>query len=282
MPEMTDAILDVPLAAIDIPDGWNSRSGAWHEDGADPSSDDGGFEGLKESMRKAGRNDEPVLLRQISARFLYILVEGFRRIRAAKELNWTTIRATVEELTDFEARRRNLQANGRSKFKTADLAWGLADLKRLGGPKLTDNELGALVGISGTYAGTLRRIMTEIDPRVTSAWRSSSVKVDVPSLQKLTVLPREKHWQAWETLVLESQTRPTPRGKFTDALRLEKKARELGRTVGALDRLGVLNAKDWVRAIPFLTSRELTFEQSKKIHEIIDQGYYEGLSGKDK
>jgi len=286
---MSDEILSVPISDIDAPDGWNARSGAWHEDAADPTSEDGGFEGLKRSMFLAGRNDEPVLLRPWEIApvpkqlFKYILVDGYRRLRAAKELGWTTIRAVVEEMTEFEARRRNLAAQaGRIRHKTADLAWGLAELKRLGGSRLTDEELGALVGISGTYAGALKRVMQDLEPKVSAAWRASSVKVAVVDLQKLTTLPREKHWQAWETLVLDSQTRLPPRGKFVDTLRLEKRARELGRTVGELDRLGVLNAKDWVLAIPLLTSRELTLEQSRKIHEIMDQGYHEGLLGKDK
>ncbi len=107
----------------------------------------------------------------------------------------------------------------------------------------------------------------------------------MPSLQKLTVLPREKHWQAWETLVLESQTRPTPRGKFTDTLRLEKKALELGRTVGALERLDALSDNGthhpFGKAIPLLTRRELSDEQIAKLEKIINEGYHEGLSGKD-
>jgi len=290
----------VPLTAIHLILGWNARSGNWHQDAADPTSDDGGFEGLKESMRVAGRNDEPVLLRPIergearhgTARlgearhgedFLYFLVDGFRRVRAAKELGWESIRAIIEPMTEFEARRRNLAAQaGRVRHKTADLAWGLAELKKLGGPKLTNEELGTLVGISGSYASVLCRIMTDVDPKVTDAWRASAVKVDVPSLQRLTVLPREQHWKEWESLVLESQTRPSPRAKFATALRLERQARELGRMIGALDRLGVVIVRgNFLSALALVTKTVLEPDAANKLETVMTEGYHEGLSGKD-
>lgn len=278
---MAEQILAVALSSIDAPDGWNARSGAWHEDGADPTSDDGGYEGLKASMLAVGRNDEPVLLRPSHKFGMLILVDGFRRFRVAGELGWTTIRAVVETMSDFEARRRNLAAQaGRLKHKPADLAWGLWELKKLG-PELSDRELGAIVGISGHYAGVLRRIMQDIDPKVTSAWRSTVVKVEIAGLQSIAALPKEKHWQMWEE-VLRVQNHPAAKAKFTDALRLEKRARDLGHTLGTLERFGVVLIKNLTHAVPYLTKRDLTQEQMKKLDEIIQQGVQEGLSGKDK
>lgn len=290
---MGDPILDVPLTDIETPEAWNGRSGAWHENPSDLASDDGGFEGLKASMQAKGRNDTPVLLRphpNVIARERhecpsYILVDGFRRMRVARELSWATIRATVEEMTDFEARRRNIAAaTGQERWKPADLAWAVADLKRLGGPKLTDAELGTCVGISGTYAGVLRRIMQDVDPKVTAAWRASPVKVDPAELQRLTVMPAEQHWAKWEELVLDRQTRPHGKAKFTAALRLEGKARELGQLLKKLEDANVVtvhHSRGWEAALKILTSRALTFEQSTKLATAMLDGYHEKDSGKD-
>jgi ParB-like chromosome segregation protein Spo0J len=288
---LTDQILLVPLADIEIPEAWNARSGAWHENGSDPTTDDGGYEGLKASMAIKGVNDTPVLLRPkhgLHTRHsgpIYILVDGFRRMRVAKELNWAEIRAIVEEMTDFEARRRNIQAQtSHERLKPADLAWAVADLKRLGGPKLTDEEIGALVGISGYYTGNLRRIMQDVDPKVTAAWRASAVRVDVADLQRLTVLPAEQHWAQWETLVLDKQTRPHGSSKATAHLRLEGKVRELGKLIGDLDRLNIVtahHARDWSGALQLVTSRQLTFEQSEKLCKILLEGYHEAFQQKE-
>jgi len=289
---MSDQILDVPLTVIEAPDAWNARSGAWTEDPADPTSDDGGYEGLKASMQSAGRNDEPVLLRPWSSTvpypphpFKYIVVDGFRRYRVAKELEWPSLRAVVENLTDFEARRRNLQAQtGRIRHKPADLAWGIADLKRLGGPKLTHDDIASNIGVSSQYVGTLLRIMTDVDPKVTSAWRASTVRVNVQDLQRLTALPKEKHWAEWETLVMNVQTRPSGASKFSGLVRLERAAKELGRTIGALQRLDVVYTAAHGRLTPALamiTKKELTPEQIAKLEIIMGDGFSEGLAGKE-
>lgn len=292
---MADQILDVPLSDIEAPEGWNARSGAWVDDPADPSSDDGGYEGLKASMQKVGRNDEPILLRPMidvpirdhrgKGMPKYLVVEGFRRFRVATELQWPTIRAVVEDLTDFEARRRNLAAQtGRIRHKPADLAWGIADLKRLGGPKLTHEDIASSIGVSSNYVGTLLRIMTDVDPKVTKAWRASTVRVNVLDLQRLTALPQEKHWVEWETLVLNVQTRPSGASKFSGLVRLERQAKELGRTIGALQRLDVVYAATHGRLTPalaMLTKKELTPEQIAKFEKIMTDGFHEGLAGKE-
>jgi ParB/RepB/Spo0J family partition protein len=285
---MTDpihAILLVPLTDIEVPEGWNARSGAWHENVADPTSDDGGFEGLKASMGAKGVNDTPILLRPKHLAY-YVLVDGFRRVRAARELGWTTVRAIVEDMSDFEARRRNIQAQtSHERLKPADLAWAVADLKRLGGPKLTDNELGALVGISGVYAGVLRRIMQDVDERVTRAWRASAVRVEPAELQKLTVMPREQHWARWEETLLDKQTRPHGSTRATAFLRLKSKCREKGFELGVLDHLGIVELKpvvtaDWIAAVfeLFIVPPSTMPKEQNELAEAMRDGYHEGLS----
>lgn len=273
-----------PLSEIDPDDSWNTRSGAWHENSADPSSDDGGYEALKASMKARGINDDPILLRPFKTRdHEYLLVDGFRRRRVATELGWPALRATSEPMSDFEARRRNILAGtSRERFKPADLAWAVADLKRLGGPRLTDAELGTAVGISGIYAGVLRRIMQDVDPKVTSAWRSAVVKVDVAELQRLTVMPRDQHWAKWEEILLDKQTRPHGSSKATAWIRLEMRCREKGKELGALERIGFLtvNPVDWKAALVQLIKPREGADVEKLI-EAMQTGYHDGLSGKD-
>lgn len=285
----SEAILSIPLDDIEAPEGWNARSGAWHEDSADFASDDGGYEGLKVSMQSAGRNDEPVLLRPATPRDdgKFILVDGFRRYRVAKDLGWLKIRAVVEEMTEFEARRRNLQAQtGRIKHKPADLAWGLYELKKLGGPKMTDDMLGAVVGISNAYANILRRIMQDTDPRVTAAWRQSAVRVGVFDILK-HVTPAttpEKQWEQWENLLLDNQTKPHHKSKLSILFNLESKARELGKTIGKLQRLGVIypsTSGNFAPALTLITKRELRPDQVVELEKILVDGYHKGLEGKE-
>jgi len=272
-------ILPVLLTDIEVHESWNARSGAWHENAADPTSDDGGFEGLKASMAIKGVNDTPVLLRiepstKDSSGLKYILVDGFRRMRAAKELGWIYIRATVEVMSEFEARRRNIQAQtSHERLKPADLAWALADLKRLGGPKVTHADLGTLVGVSPHYAGNLLRIMTEVDERVTAAWRASAVRVDPADLQRLTVLPRERHWGEWETLLLDKQTRPHRKTKATAFLRLKEKCREKGAEILQITCLlgedGLTTHDTWKELVRVLFGIPRSFSE-KEVDELAD------------
>ncbi len=230
-----EIIVHVPLAEIEVNEGFvNCRSGAYWDDGADPDSDDGGYEGLKASMRVLGKNTTPVLLRRLpSGR--YQLVDGFRRCRAARELGFLTLRAVVEVMTDFQARLRNIQAAvGPARFKVADLAWGLADLRRLGGPECTSDRLATEAGISSRHVNRLLRIMTELDPKVTTAWRASPVQVNIDDLLNLTHEHSTTHWAKWEALVQNSQTKPGRRAKTSAQASIVTKARERGRELRAL------------------------------------------------
>jgi len=283
-------VLLVALPDIEVPEGWNARSGAWHENPADASSDDGGYEGLKASMTAKGRNDTPVLLRphyegvppKVKTR--YILVDGFRRMRVAKELGWTHVRAIVEVMTEAEARGRNIQAQtSHERLKTADLAWAIADWKRLD-PKITDPEIAARAGISEMYVSVLRRVMQHGDPKMTAAWRASPVHVDPYQLLQISKLPHEQHWKQWKTLVLGKETQPHGNTRGRVHLRLETRVRELGKTIGELDRLGIVtahHARDWSTALRLLSKRTFTFEQATQLAAVMLEGYHEGLLQKE-
>ncbi len=191
-------IQNVPQSLCYRRHGWNSRLGR-----AGESIEEGGFKGeagLVESIVTRGQ-DEPICLRlnpeyQVKGapgeKFPYEVVTGFGRFEAirstaaneqadvlkvlvtdgvitheqmvSKLVADPTIRATIEVMTDEEARIRNIEENvARSQLSRPDFAYGVADLKKVShqsptGTKMTDAQIASRFGCSQAHVSTIGRI----------------------------------------------------------------------------------------------------------------------------
>lgn len=289
--KVADTILLVPLTDIYIDANWNARSGNWQEDPESTDSPDGGFQGLLESLKVSKTNQTPIELRpnhdpKTSAKFKYLLVAGFRRCKCAQLLGWTHLRATVKEMSDLEARIRNIQeGTAHSNLKTADLAWAIGDLKEKGGQKLKDKDIANILGLSESYVSILRRIQTDVKPAVTKAWRDSGLKVSVSDMQRLTVIPKEDQEKEWQKVTEGRNSDPGGNGKKTPYQKLKEKVVAKGFELGKLAQLKcvTLNVKgDWDVAIQeiFHVPSAVNAQQLVKLSAALADAYKEGLEAK--
>ena len=173
-----EAIVSIPLSAIHADPNWNARSGKWKLDsGFDEES---AFGELRASIEACGVKD-PVKVRPTpGAARPFALVSGFRRYAASEELKLETIPAVVREMTEAEARLENTRENtARAKLNPADLAWAVGELVKLG---LSDTDIASSVGITQPYASRLHRIMSKVDPKITTNWRTTVFAVSVDGM----------------------------------------------------------------------------------------------------
>lgn len=86
------------------------------------------LEGLRDSMRSSGLST-PILVRPINGEDVFELIDGHRRVVAAKMLEWDEIPAHVRELTDAEAAIQALVTNvEREGYSDYELGWALKRL----------------------------------------------------------------------------------------------------------------------------------------------------------
>lgn len=143
----------VPLSAIE--------AAAWNVHG-DPK-DDAELAGLAQSMRETGLVQR-VTVRRKPGESGYEVVDGHRRIAAAKRLGWTEIAADVVDATDEEAQlmtaTANVQRTANDPLLEAELVGRLRDAGR------TFAEIGAAIGRDERYAARRARILD-----LTDKWR---------------------------------------------------------------------------------------------------------------
>lgn len=141
----------VPLSAIE--------AAAWNVHG-DPK-DDAELAGLAQSMRETGLVQRVTVRRKGDG---YEVVDGHRRIAAAKRLGWTEIAADVVDATDEEAQlmtaTANVQRTANDPLLEAELVGRLRDAGR------TFAEIGAAIGRDERYAARRARILD-----LTDKWR---------------------------------------------------------------------------------------------------------------
>jgi ParB/RepB/Spo0J family partition protein len=181
-----DSFLSLPLSVIDTDPAWNIRTGDFTQEGYGLDLNGTGFAGLKKSILEEGLKD-PLEVQAMTGwtankgtHTRYRVVAGFRRHRAVRDLYEKgkdipgllrgQVLVKLIQPGEKAARKANLRENSqREGVSIPDLAWGVAELAREGADL---EECATTIGKSPAYTKNLIRIMTELTPRITSAWRA--------------------------------------------------------------------------------------------------------------
>ena len=251
------------IALVDIfrDDTWNSRSGDYtkSEGGTEKSGEKLGdsFSALVADVKQNGIQ-EPVVIRPTPKdskhKQPYMLVEGFRRCKAALQAGLDCVPARIRNLSEVEARFANIRENtARENLKSADLAWSISELARLD-PSLTDSAIALQICRSQAYVSKLHSIM-KLPKDIVGAWRHGSVftmtdgtkkaatgEISVKQMYELCALKdNELQKKAFEGLVNKTvgdKSDGKAAGKKGWYHALKAKTESLGNTLGILHRLG--------------------------------------------
>lgn len=249
---------------------WNSRSKARTlATGAHPDElgdeDAPGLEGLAESMAARGQ-DAPIDVRPvtINSGTAFGIVTGFRRYsaavllakqkRAILGLEPGQIRCRVfTRMSEPEAREANLIENlGRESVSAPDVVYGIGDLRKLN-PKIAIKAMAARLNRSEKFVRDAIAICEKGDPKVLDEWRSTPTRPI--GLGRMTIVIRhEKERQAehYQAAVAEVEEGREKGGRKGTVISLDGRARRVGRLLGKLVRIGVVDLAprfDWERQI---------------------------------
>lgn len=141
---MSERVIDIPLVDIDVLPQVRKKKGF----------DQNSIDALAESIRQF-ELQQPILVRPLRGR--YVLVSGERRLRAHRRLGRSTIPSIVRNLTQQQALQiqiiENIQREDNSLFETQAAMVALRDEL-----KLTNSQIGAVIGKSVTYVSRLLNI----------------------------------------------------------------------------------------------------------------------------
>lgn len=242
----SDRIVNIPLRDIVADFSWNTRSGDWTKGEGDDEGDKGGhsFADLVASIENKGQ-DTPATVRPKGKKFE--LIVGFRRFKAisviAEKLKNkdATIKCVVKALNDAEARSENLRENtGRENLEGPDLAFGIWDLFRLhkdanGGKEPTTTALANEISKNQSYVALLLRIMANVKPSLTKAWREAPVQLSVREMDVIGKLEnKEEQEKKYKQLLSGKGGGKAGRGAWLDSAK--KKAASIGTLLGNLER----------------------------------------------
>lgn len=208
-----DKIELVPYSKIDTESFENARTGAWTTSTGDEEVNS--FEDLVKSIDAKGQTTAAFCRPNTGAKAKkqpYQLVAGFRRLGAFKVIaerdgSDPMVKIIVRELNDYEARALNLEENtARDNLTGPDLAWAIHDLslKAIAAKvELSDVKLAEDQGISQAYGNRLLRIMRQVSPKITAAWRKAPIALTVPEMDSLTALSADpvKQKEAYDKLI---------------------------------------------------------------------------------
>jgi ParB/RepB/Spo0J family partition protein len=227
---MTTALL-VPLADIDVPRDWNLRSGDWQ---SDPE-----FADLCAAIEASGGNKTPIELRPVQSWHgeRYEVVTGFRRMAALSKLGIKEALAIVNEMSDVDARIRNVSENIRENIKPADLAWAFNELSSAG---LGPTEISKRVGLAAPYVGNLISLAKNLAPKIMTEWRTSQISVPYTAVLNLRDMSELEQEVAWKEILIGKKERGDRRGQFSKP---KGRVRRLGEHLGKLARFGFITVK---------------------------------------
>ncbi len=263
---MTEEIIRIPLADIEVDAKWNSRGARWmkESEGGPEEYEDGspvltGTNGLKDTIKEKGQ-DTPVdvMANPVAGGKPWFLVAGFRRYEAVRRLceEWvkegkgelitSTILARVRTLSPFEARELNMRENVvREKISPADLAWGIHQMvlaAQTEGRKLTQTQVAKSLSITPSYAGILMNVMARTEPKITQNWRDSLMPLSLSEMTEVSLKPPSEQEDHYKDLVKSRIEVPKMTGKAWTI-----HARKSAQVVG--DRFGTLEANGYLKMV---------------------------------
>jgi ParB/RepB/Spo0J family partition protein len=155
------------------------------------------FKRLVESMSAHGQLNPVVAVLDKKSPGRFVLVAGFRRLRAAAELGWKTIRASVCEVeNECDAYLINLAENAaRKEITTFELAHRCQLLVARFG--LDEGELAQQLGFTRSYIHNLIKYLNLPKP-ILDSWRDGHPLMTLPRLQRLAA--SYDPVQIWETM----------------------------------------------------------------------------------
>lgn len=185
--------LSIPLASIEVDEAWNTRDPEQADEAADRA--------LAESIRELG------LLQPLGVCPLeggrYRLVYGFRRARAARELQLTEVPVVL--VAEGQARAANVAENAlRRQLSPGELLYALARA-RAEDPKRTTEELGRDAGLSASHVANLLRLSRRLCPELLSAYRERGETMHLKYLLEVCTLPHADQPEAYSARVTGSR-----------------------------------------------------------------------------
>jgi ParB/RepB/Spo0J family partition protein len=164
--------------------------------------DETAFRALCESMKKDGQLQPVIVVAHAHRPGHYQPVAGFRRVRAAAELGWPTIRAVIHPAgsSDQELFFLNAVENAQ-RFKLSDyeLACRAQLMATRFGTPLADYA--RRLGLSPARIQNLVRFLDVLPADIIAAWRSGDPLLSDRMLQTLSAMPHDEaseYWAAWK------------------------------------------------------------------------------------
>lgn len=260
----------LPVSKIHVDSSWNARSGNWAEaSGGDFGSE---FPDLVTSIREKGQ-DTPILVRATGKGGKYELIAGFRRLAAIQAIaaeggtvpnipEFTAsdphVRVEVRKLSDVEARALNLRENtARDELRAADIAWGVAELDRLG---LSQAQIASELGRTQSYVSLLLGIVKKA-PKQAKRWREETAST-------LTLKEMKDVSDAEGDAAKDEMFEKYRSGKGAQKEKAEKGTAWLQRVFKQVDAMGhMIGTLQRVNFLPF--KEELEFD-ADSIRSVVD------------
>ncbi len=154
--------------------------------------DKGYFEELKDSLKRDGQWN-PVIVRPSDEK-RYELISGHTRVKAAKELGWKEIDATVRDLSDEEAEFLALKTN-LVRAGLSEIDEGRVIKKIIDEFQLTQTDIAKRLGKSRTWVGKRLSLVLKVVEEVQEALSKGSI---TPEHASLIAQISEERFDDWE------------------------------------------------------------------------------------
>ena len=206
----SDPVLDIPLSRISTAELDNVRS----------VEDEAQFRGLMASMESAGLINPITVVAEAKRQGHYVVICGFRRFRAACELGWNSIKASLRTIsTQAEAYLLNLLENtSRATITTHDLAARCELLVRHF--RIPVSELSKQLGYSPSHVHNLVRLLGALPKSILDDWKNAHPLLSIARLDRLSqdTLGAEGKWQTMRRAFARDEFKrpPTLEEQFAD------------------------------------------------------------------
>lgn len=290
----SDSVVEIPLSSLVVDYSWNGRyvggdpnNPVWTQGQGAESSEANDFAEFKASLAVEGQKT-PVLVRQVRGK--YHLIAGFRRYRALSEIaeesgEAGTILAIVRNVDDLQARKENLLENTeRQNLPPADLTWTCGQLaaeyarKKT---KMTQAELGTVIGKSQSYTSKMITVIEGLDARILDEWRGMNRDVGFIRIYELAQKPKAEQRKLWEELKKAKASAEAGNGSSAGdkSGKLRAKVDSIGYMLGTLVFQGAMKGDlDPNKALEHVVKLPKNFDFSQKadLAEALKSGFERG------